>query len=124
MKQIIAYIRPAVLERLTEDLRSIHDLTGMSVMETKGFGKGKGSVCQDRSDTEGAYFSKKVRIELMVSDAIVWEVVNRIQQTAWAGEKGEGKIYVLNVEEAVRIRTNDRGEVAVDSVKGFMTSGD
>lgn len=60
----------------------------------------------------------------MVSDAIVWEVVNRIQQTAWAGERGEGKIYVLNVEEAVRIRTNERGEVAVDSVKGFMKSGD
>lgn len=124
MKQIIAYIRPALLETVTVALRSIHDLTGMSVMETKGFGKGKGSSCQDQSDTELTYFSKKVRIELMVSDSIVWEVVNRIQQTAWAGERGEGKIYVLNVEEAVRIQTNERGEVAVDSVKGFMNSGD
>ncbi len=49
----------------------------------------------------------------MVSAAIVWEVVDPIQQKAWTGERGEGKIYVLNVEEAVRIRTNERGEAAV-----------
>ena len=49
----------------------------------------------------------------MVSDVIIREVVDIIQQQAWTGERGEGKIYVLNVEEAVRIRTNERGEVAV-----------
>jgi nitrogen regulatory protein PII len=113
MKQIIAYIRPAVLERVTEALRLIHGLTGMSVMETRGFGQGKGASCRDQSDTEITYFCKKVRIELMVSEAIVREVVDTIQQKAWTGERGEGKIYVLNVEEAVRILTNERGEAAV-----------
>jgi len=113
MKQIIAYIQPAVLERVTEALRSIHDLTGMSVMETRGFGQGKGASCRDLGDEEITYFCKKVRIELMVSDTIVWEVVDTIQQKAWTGEKGEGKIYVLDVVEAVRIRTNERGEAAV-----------
>jgi nitrogen regulatory protein PII len=113
MKQIIAFIRPAVLERATEALRLIHGLTGMSVMEARGFGQGKGASCRDQCDTEITNFCKKVRIELMVADAIVWEVVDTIQQKAWTGERGEGKIYVLDVVEAVRIRTNERGEAAV-----------
>lgn len=113
MKQIIAYIRPAVLERVTEALRAIDGLTGMSVMEIKGFGQGKGAFCSGERDEEITHFCKKVRIELMVSDAIEWDVVDTIQKKAWTGERGEGKIYVLNVEEAVRIRTNERGEAAV-----------
>lgn len=113
MRQIIAYIRPVVLERVTEAMRSIQGLTGMSVMEAKGFGQGKGSSCRGLDDTEITYFCNRIRIELMVSDAIVWEVVDAIQQSAWTGERGEGKIYVLNVEEAVRIRTNERGAAAV-----------
>lgn len=113
MKQIIAYIRPAVLERVTEALRLIDGLTGMSVMEIQGFGQGKGASFREQSDTEITFFCKKARIELMVSDLRVEEVVDTIQQEAWTGEKGEGKIYVLNVEEAVRIRTNERGETAI-----------
>jgi nitrogen regulatory protein PII len=113
MKQIIAYIKPVVLERVTESLRSVDGLTGMSVIETRGFGRGKGAHCRDVRDEEISWFCKNVRIELMVSDAIVREVVDTIQKEAWTGERGEGKIYVLNVEEAVRIRTNERGEAAV-----------
>jgi len=112
MKQVIAYIRHATLERVTEALRSINGLTGMSVMEIKGFGQDKGSS-RDQSEAELTFFCRKIRIELMVSDAIASEVVDTIQQKAWAGERGEGKIYVLNVEEAVRIRTNERGESAI-----------
>ncbi len=113
MKQIIAYIRPAMLEKVTEALRLIDGLTGMSVMEVKGFGQGRGGSFRDQGGTEITYFSEKVRIELMVSDGNVGEVVDTIRQKAWTGEKGEGKIYVLNIEEAVRIRTNERGETAV-----------
>lgn len=113
MKQIIAYIRPAVLERVTATLREIHDLSGMSVMDIKGFGQGKGAFCRDERDEEITWFCKYVRVELMVSDAIALEVIEAIREKAWTGEKGEGKIYVLNVEEAVRIRTNERGEAAV-----------
>lgn len=113
MKQIIAFIKPAVLERVTEALRVIDGLTGMSVMEIKGFGQGKGISLRDRGDTEITYFCTMVRIELMVSDANAGKVVDTIQQKAWTGEMGEGKIYVLSVEEAVRIRTNERGETAV-----------
>jgi len=113
MKQIIAYIRPAVLEQVTEALRTVSGLTGMSVMEIKGFGQGKGSVCGGDKDEDITYFCKKIRIELMASDTILDEVVDLIREKAWTGERGEGKIYVLELLEAIRIRTNERGEVAV-----------
>lgn len=113
MKQIIAYIRPAVLERVTDALRSLRGLTGMSVMPIKGFGQGKGFGRRDAGGEEITYFRDNMRIELMVSDTLAGEVVETIREKAWTGERGEGKIYVLNVEEAVRIRTNERGEAAV-----------
>lgn len=112
MKQIIAYIKPAVLERVTEALRHIEGLTGMSVTENNGFGRGKGAA-RKRVDSQINFFTRNVRIEIMVSDAIAGEVVDAIRQQAWTGEQGEGKIYVLDVVEAVRIRTNERGETAV-----------
>lgn len=112
MKQIIAYIKPAILERVTEALMHVEGLTGMSAMENNGFGRGKGAN-RKKVDSQINYFTRNVRVEIMVSDAIVWEVVDAIRQQAWTGEKGEGKIYVLDVVEAVRIRTNERGEEAV-----------
>lgn len=112
MKQVIAYIKPSSLELVTEGLRNVVGLTGMSAMENSGFGRGKGSNCK-RVDSQINRFSRNVRIEIMVTDDIVWDVVDTIRQQAWTGEKGEGKIYVLDVVEAVRIRTNERGEAAV-----------
>lgn len=112
MKQIIAYIKPAVLERVTEALRSLEGLTGMSVTENSGFGRGDRAVRQG-DDNQITYFVRNMRLEIMVSDAIVWEVVDTIRQQAWTGEHGEGKIYVIDVVEAVRIRTNERGDAAV-----------
>jgi nitrogen regulatory protein PII len=112
MKQIIAYIKPAVLEQVTEALRHIEGLSGMSATENNGFGRGKGAD-RKRVDSQINYFSRNVRIEIMVSDAIVWEVVDAIRQQAWTGEQGDGKIYVLEAVEAVRIRTNERGAAAV-----------
>lgn len=113
MKMIIAYIRPAVLERVVEALRMVDGLTGMSVMESEGFGRSKDGGCRDGQGEEITWFCKKVRIELMVSEEIVRKVVDTIRESAWAGERGEGKIYVLDLVEAIRIRTNERGEAAV-----------
>lgn len=112
MKQIVAYIKPAVLEQVTEALRHVEGLSGMSATENNGFGRGKGAG-RKRVDSQINYFSRNVRIEIMVSDAIVWEVVDAIRQQAWTGEQGDGKIYVLEAVEAVRIRTNERGAAAV-----------
>lgn len=112
MKQIIAYIKPAIIERVTDALRNVHGLTGMSVVDIRGFGRGRGAF-PSLINSQVTPFNRKVRIEIMVSDAIVWEVVDTIQQKAWTGEQGEGKIYVVDVIEAVRVRTNERGEAAV-----------
>lgn len=112
MKQIIAYIKPGVIEQVTEALRCVDGLTGMSVIDIKGFGRGRGAF-PSLINSQVTPFNRKVRIEIMVSDAIVWEVVDTIQQKAWTGEQGEGKIYVVDVIEAVRVRTNERGEAAV-----------
>lgn len=112
MKQIIAYIKPVVLERVTEALRHVDGLTGMSAVENNGFGRGKGAG-RKRVDSQINYFTRNIRMEIMVSDAIVWDVVDVIRQQAWTGKQGEGKIYILDVVEAVRIRTNERGEAAV-----------
>ena len=107
MKQIIAYIKPAVLERVTEAIRLVAGLTGMSAVENNGFGRVKGAV-RKRVDSQINYFTRNVRIVIMASDAVVWEIVDAIRQHAWTGEKREGKFYVINVLEAVRIRTNER----------------
>lgn len=113
MKTIIAYIRPAALERVAETLKAIDGLSGMSVMEIEGFGRGGGEGCRDGHSDEVTWFCKRLRIELMVCEAIFREVVEAIRESAWVGEQGEGKIYVLDLVEAVRIRTNERGEAAV-----------
>jgi len=84
----------------------------MSALENNGFGRGKGAD-RKKVDSQINYFTRNVRVEIMVSDDVAWEVVDAIRQQAWTGDRGEGKIYVLDVVEAVRIRTNERGEAAV-----------
>lgn len=114
MKMIIAYIRPSALERVTEALRFVDGLTGMSVMEAKGFGRGRGVNYNEITDeTNYFFFTPKSRMEIMVTDHAVEVVIETIRQQAYTGEKGEGKIFVLNLENAVRIRTNERGETAI-----------
>lgn len=98
MKQIIAYVRLAELERVIEALIGIDGLPGM---EIKGLEQGKG----DERDAGITYFGKKIRIELMLPDAIAREVVDTFQQKAWAGERDKEKIYVLNAKEAAQIRS-------------------
>ena len=112
MKQVIAYIKPSAIELVTEGLRNVDGLTGMSVVDIRGFGRGRGTF-PSLINSQITPFCRNVRLEIMASDAVVWEVVDTIRQQAWSGDKGEGKIYVLDIVEAVRIRTNERGEVAV-----------
>lgn len=114
MKMIIAYIRPSALERVTEALQCLDGLTGMSVMDAKGFGRGRGvNYDEIKAETNYFFFSGKIRIEIMVTDFLAEEVMETICQQANTGEKGEGKIYILNLEDAMRIRTNERGESAI-----------
>ncbi len=112
MKKIEAIIKPHKLDEVKDalDKAGVH---GMTITEVKGYGRQKGHVEMYRGAEYQVVFKAKVKIEVVVADAIAASVVETIRTSANSGSIGDGKIFVLNVEEAVRIRTNERGETAV-----------
>lgn len=112
MKKIEAIIRPHKLDEVKERLRQI-GVTGMTVSEAKGFGRTGGRTEVYRGSAYVVDFVPKVRIELVVPDSVVREMVEAIIVGSRTGKIGDGKIFVTPVEEAVRIRTGERGEDAV-----------
>ena len=112
MKKIEAIIKPHKLDEVKDalDKAGVH---GMTITEVKGYGRQKGHVEMYRGAEYQVVFKAKVKIEVVVADAIAPAVVDGIRASANSGAIGDGKIFVLNVEEAVRIRTNERGETAV-----------
>ncbi|AFN73821.1 nitrogen regulatory protein P-II [Melioribacter roseus P3M-2] len=113
MKEIKAIIKPFKLDDVITELHKIEGLPGITISEIKGFGKSKAKNSTDPV-REGIHeFVKKVKLELVVPDNLVENVVNTIQQTAHTGNIGDGKIFIIDVEEVVKIRTNERGESAI-----------
>ena len=112
MKRIEAIIKPFKLDEVKEAL-SKADIHGMTVSEVKGFGRQKGHTELYRGAEYVVDFLPKVKIELLVNDTKVAEVVQIIEASARTGKIGDGKIFVLAVEEAIRIRTGERGEGAL-----------
>ena len=112
MKLIIAIIKPFKLEEVKESLSSI-GVEGMTVTEVKGFGRQKGHTEIYRGSEYTVDFLPKVKIEIVVSDELVAKAVDAIAKAAKTGKIGDGKVFVLAVEEAVRIRTDERGDAAV-----------
>jgi len=112
MKKIEAIIKPFKLEDVKEALREL-GITGMTVAEVKGFGRQKGHTEIYRGSEYTVDFLPKTRIELVVADAQVKAIVEAIIKGARTGKIGDGKIFVSPVEEAIRIRTDERGESAV-----------
>lgn len=112
MKKIEAIIKPHKLDEVKDalDKAGVH---GMTITEVKGYGRQKGHVEMYRGAEYQVVFKAKVKIEVVVADAIAASVVDTIRTSANSGSIGDGKIFVLNVEEAVRIRTNERGKTAV-----------
>lgn len=114
MKQIIAIIKPHMLAKVTTALKNLAGLTGMSVSQVQGFGRGRGGNAAVRfSEDLVNYYSPRVRIEIFCRDEFAEEIVSLVEKTAHTGLRGDGKIYVTNVETAVRISTGERGESAV-----------
>ena len=113
MKEIKAIIRPFKLLEVTEALLEIEGLPGVTVSEIKGFGKGRAKNAKDKIMYEMVEFIPRVKLEVVVSDEMVEEVVNVIQKFSHTGNTGDGKIFVIDVENVVKIRTNDRGEKAI-----------
>jgi nitrogen regulatory protein P-II 1 len=112
MKKIEAIIKPFKLDDVKEALTEI-GVIGMTVMEVRGFGRQKGHTELYRGSEYTIDFLPKVKVELVIADQLVPKVVETIIAAAKTGSIGDGKVFVLPVEEAVRIRTGERGEDAI-----------
>jgi nitrogen regulatory protein P-II 1 len=112
MKKIEAIIKPFKLDEVKEALQEI-GLQGITVVEAKGFGRQKGHTELYRGAEYVVDFLPKVKIEVVLADEMVEKAVETIQSAAKTGRIGDGKIFVLNVEEAIRIRTGETGRDAI-----------
>jgi len=112
MKKIEAIIKPFKLDEVKEALHEI-GIQGMTVTEVKGFGRQKGHTELYRGAEYVVDFLPKIKVEIALSDELLEKAVDVIVQAANTGRIGDGKIFVLDVEEAIRIRTGERGPDAV-----------
>ena len=112
MKKIDAIIKPFKLDDVREALAEV-GITGMTVTEVKGFGRQKGHTELYRGAEYMVDFLPKVKIEIVVADDIVDTCVETIMTTAQTGKIGDGKVFVVALEEAIRIRTDERGDAAI-----------
>ena len=112
MKKIEAIVKPFKLDEVKEALQEV-GLQGITVTEAKGFGRQKGHTELYRGAEYVVEFLPKIKLEIVVCDDMVEAVVKAIVETASTGRIGDGKIFVLPVEEAVRIRTGETGEAVL-----------
>ncbi|MBI4657573.1 MAG: P-II family nitrogen regulator [Verrucomicrobia bacterium] len=113
MKELKAYIRPSKVSSVTLALHKIEALTGMSLCEVRGFGrcrspKDNPPIVQDLVD-----FVPYARLEMLCPDELEFEIVTTIQRAAFTGEPGDGKVFVTDLSQVVRIATEERGEAAL-----------
>lgn len=112
MKKIEAIIKPFKMEDVKEALAEI-GIEGMTVSEVKGFGRQKGHTEIYRGSEYTVDFLPKVKFEIVIADDRVQKAVDVIVQSAKTGKIGDGKVFVTPVEDAIRIRTEERGETAI-----------
>ena len=112
MKKIEAIIKPFKLDEIKEALQDI-GLQGITVVEAKGFGRQKGHTELYRGAEYVVDFLPKVKIELVIEDSKLDAAIEAIQTAAYTGRIGDGKIFIYNIEEVIRIRTGERGPEAI-----------
>ncbi len=112
MKKIEAIIKPFKLDDVKEALNEL-GIQGMTIVEVKGYGRQKGHKEIYRGAEYVVDFIPKIKIEVVVAADIVDKVVEAIQESANTGKIGDGKIFVLSVEEAIRVRTGEKGTDAI-----------
>ena len=113
MKKVEAIIKPFKLEEVKEALSRV-GIQGLTVTEVKGFGRQKGHKELYRGAEYVVEFLPKVRLDIVVSDSRLEEVVEAIVKAASTGRIGDGKIFISSVDEAVRIRTGEKGDIVID----------
>jgi len=112
MKKIEAIIKPFKLEEVKDALGGV-GIEGMTVSEVKGFGRQKGHTEIYRGSEYTVDFLPKVKIEIVISDEQLDAAVTAIVKAAKTGKIGDGKVFVSNIEDAIRIRTDEKGKAAV-----------
>jgi nitrogen regulatory protein P-II 1 len=112
MKKIEAIIKPFKLDDVKDALHDV-GISGLTVLEAKGFGRQKGHTELYRGAEYVVDFLPKVKIELVIDDHILDKAIEAIQTAANTGRIGDGKIFVTNIEEVIRIRTGERGTDAI-----------
>ena len=112
MKLIIGVIRPEKLDAVTNALDKLH-IVGMTVSDVRGFGRQKGQVEHYRGGEYTIRFVPKVKVELVVQDEDVSKVLTGISDVTRTGNVGDGKLFVVDVQNALRIRTGERGTSAL-----------
>ncbi|PRY99027.1 nitrogen regulatory protein P-II family [Jezberella montanilacus] len=112
MKQVTAIIKPFKLDEVREALAEV-GVNGLTVTEVKGFGRQKGHTELYRGAEYVVDFLPKIRIEMVVADTMVDSVIEALLKSARTGKIGDGKIFVMPVEQAIRIRTSEQGDEAL-----------
>ena len=112
MKKIEAIIKPFKLDEVKEALHEV-GLQGITVTEAKGFGRQKGHTELYRGAEYVVDFLPKVKIEVVIDDDMLERAIEAIQRAAYTGRIGDGKIFISPVEEAIRVRTGERGKDAI-----------
>ena len=112
MKLVTAILRPEILDKVREALCDV-DIPGMTVTEVKGFGKQKGHKELYRGNQFTVEFVHKVKLEIAISNKNLDLLVNTIRDVACSGKKGDGKIFVTDIEKVVRIRTGETNQNAI-----------
>lgn len=112
MKKVEAIIKPFKLDEVKEALNEI-GVQGITVSEVKGFGRQKGHTELYRGAEYVVDFLPKIKLEIVVTDEILAKVVEAIQESAKTGRIGDGKIFILPLDEVVRIRTGEKGNEAI-----------
>jgi nitrogen regulatory protein P-II 1 len=113
MKKIEAIIRPTKFDEVVQGLSEAGITCGMTITEVKGFGRQKGFVEIYRGREYEIRFIPKLKIEIVLNDELVEKAISVIIEKAKTGEVGDGKIFIFNLEDAIRIRTGQRGKEAL-----------
>lgn len=113
MKEIKAIIQPFLLSKVVEALKEIEGLPGVTVSEVQGFGRAQAVSTQGSVLRGPVQYVNKSKLEVVVPDGLVEKVIQVIRQQAHTGSPGDGKIFVHQVDDVVRIRTGERGQEAI-----------
>ncbi len=113
MKLIQAYIKPHKLSEVSLALHKVEGLTGMSILDVRGGGRGRMDKSHHTIEDDLIDFIPHVKIEIFCHDEQLHDIVTTIQTAAHTGLRGDGKIYISGVDDAVRISTGEQGEIAI-----------